>query len=228
MKYSFLALMASFLALLMMAFVPPDLPFVDQSATPTEKVFRFPTAPPAEPSNISIIVITRPGYQIVRKSPTDSTIMYRVHYGERFLCTANNGDGWYGIRLPDGKEGFISSAGDHTQLRVVPSNELTMSFLRASLTVTANTTLTLYLQPNTAFELKRPVDYSPWMAAYCFYKGDELPVCGKATSEGREWYLIRGGGIDDEGELMWVLASGCKTKIGTPKSITTIPLSWYD
>lgn len=227
MKRILRALTAGGLAFLMLVCLSLYPALAQQTDSSGEQ--RFPRAPLATVKYIGTVVITKKGYQSARKSSTDSTVVFRVHYGERYLCTGDTGNGWYKIVLPDGRTAYVSSNPENTSLLSDEVEEKTLSNVNTLwapfFKIKSNKKLDVYSQPKSSAQSRR-VSSDGVETTYTYPKGTTLYAFGKTTRGNKDWYLVQSinEGID---ELAWVLAADCEVIYGSPDNFL-IPDWWYD
>ncbi len=215
MKHTVRALIAGALATLMLACVPLAMAFAQESAS---------TA--AGSSLLGTVVITKKGYQNVRRSATDSTTVFRVHYGERFLCMKDTGDGWYRILLPGGSFGYVSSDPENTTLLRGETDGRTLSRGGSNFRIETKRRAFVYSQPKSSAQTRRVSADGSTETTFYYPKGTEFIAFGKTTRGNRDWYLVQAinMGVD---ELAWLLATDVTLISGNPEN-TLIPAEWYD
>jgi len=188
---------------------------------------------PDEPPSpyIGVVKIGRASnksYTEAREGPSaNADILYRVHYGERYLCTDKIGSDWYEIELYTGETAYVLS----TFVSIVSrdTDELTLSDNNfpwaGGFSFKLNAKADAYSQPKSGAQAKRYRSDGS-VTTFYFNKGMTL-TCAAKTTNGRDtWYMLL---ADNDGisELFWVKASTGKVTEGDP-DYAIIPISWYD
>lgn len=180
----------------------------------------------ADTDYLGTVVITKNGYQNARASIDESATVFRAHYGERYLCVSDDGDGWYGIRLPTGDIVYVSSKPEHTMLEK-GVDDTTLSFINAIFEITLDKQAEIYSQPKSTAKMRRVSGDGATESSFYYPKGTELVAFGTATRGGKDWYLFLGnnGGVP---EMCWVFAELCTVTSGDPADNISVPDWWYD
>lgn len=175
---------------------------------------------------VGTVVISKKGYQNVRKSPTDSTIIFRVHYGERYLCAEDAGDGWYKIMVPVRVWGYVSAKPDDTTFLKDVIDGDTLSRSPRYFTIRTTKKAYLFSQPKTSAKTRRITNNNASELTFYYRKGAELQAFGKTTRGGKDWYLlvVINNGVR---EIGWLLADTCEILTADP-DIWLVPSEWYD
>lgn len=184
---------------------------------------------PTEPPYIGTVVISKKGYQSVRESPTDATIVFRVHYGERYLCTEDTGDGWYKIVIPEFPSstfGYVSGKPENTTLLRNEIGDITMSDTGSFFMIQTKKRVFLYSQPKNNAQMRRISGDKSSETTFYYPKDTMLTAYAKTIRGGKDWYLVIGNnnGVMEPG---WMAAADCEVLFGNPDA-KLIPGSWYD
>lgn len=193
---------------------------------PTPRTTPRPTATKAP--YIGTVSIRKSGYMSVREgSSSDSTIIFRVHYGERYLCTGVDRNGWYAILLPTGDIGYVTNDTDYTSFAQDTSSK-TLSTVNSEFIVRAlNKQTYLYSQPKTSAKTRR-VSSNGTETTFYFEKGTLLACYGKTVRNNQVWYMLQPVYVDDQiREILWLPSGSCELVSGNPDA-NIIPDWWYD
>ncbi len=213
MKHSFRALTAGILALLMLACLPLSMALAQSGSSGDDSDF------------IGTVVITKKGFQSARASSSDSTIVFRVHYGERYLCTGIV-DGWYEILFPTGDYGYVSASAENTALQRGEISEETLSTVVSTFNIRANKKTDVFSQPKSSAQMRRVSANGTTESTFYYTKGTELLAFGMTTRSNKDWYLLLGNN-NGVRELCWVQAGDVTLISGTPGD-KVVPGWWYD
>lgn len=203
-------------------------PLPQLTPLPTPKPTFKPTVKPTATKSpyLGTVIIEKSGYMSVRDyASKDSDIIFRVHYGERYLCLGA-GDDWYAILLPSGDTGYVTSDSGYTYLDRGVTGK-TLSIIESRFTVqTLNRENYLYSQPKTSAKTRR-ISNDGTETTFYFSKDVSLACFGKTVRNNRVWYLLQPVYVDDYQEILWLPASSCEVVYGDPDD-NIIPAWWYD
>lgn len=178
---------------------------------------------------IGTVSIEKSGYMNAYNSnDTKSGVAFRAHYGERFLCTEETGDGWYGIQFIDGTIGYVLQKDTALERGAKDETFSSITMLFNPFTVKTVKDATVYSQPKASAKTQRD---SRDGSSSTFYmrRGAEVMAFGKTERENKEWYVFLAAGLPNNSipEILWLLAGDCQVVEGDPDA-NIIPSWWYD
>ncbi|HML45847.1 MAG TPA: SH3 domain-containing protein [Clostridia bacterium] len=205
-------------------------PLPQRTPVPTPKTTPRPTVKPTatESPYVGTVIIQKSGYMSVRKRDSSSSeIIFRVHYGERYLCLSADGYGWYAILLPDGNVGYVTSDPDSTYLDRGATSK-TLSIVESEFMVRATGSQNyVYSQPKKSAQTRR-VSGDGTETTFYFNKDALLACYGKTTRNNQVWYLLQPIYVGESVcEIVWLPADNCTVVSGDPDD-NIIPSWWYD
>lgn len=187
-----------------------------------------PSQPPAASDKLGTVEIVKSGYlNAYTSNDKRSGIVFRVHHGERFLCTDVTDDGWYGIEFIDGTVGYVLQADTALERGVTDAVTLSSAKTAGIFKIRTNKKSVVYSQPRAKAQSKRETADGHY--TFHFNAGSEMTAFGKTFRENKEWYvmLIAGQGSNNIPEIVWLLADDCEVLEGNPDG-NIIPDWWYD
>jgi len=177
---------------------------------------------------VGTVRVEKAGYMNAYNSDdTKSGIIFRVHHGERFWCTEETENGWYGIQFIDGTTGYVNPNDTALERGVADDQAFSLytQLFNEMFMVKTVRRADIYSQPKSSAQTRR--ESQDATTTFYFNAGTEQRCFGKATRENRDWYVFLALGQGGVPEIVWFLASDCEVLEGDPDE-NIVPSSWYD
>ncbi|MCL1963537.1 MAG: hypothetical protein FWF69_00545 [Firmicutes bacterium] len=186
--------------------------------------------PSSPPPAIGTVTIVKSGYMnAYERDDKKSPVVFRVHHGERYLCTEETENGFYAICFLNGSIVYVPSDEKSTSLERGVTDAVTFSTCGLFDLFFVETTkkVDAYSQPKTGGQTRREDTDST--STYYLKTGSIVQCFGKTVRENKEWYAVCPLELAHNRvpEILWVLASDCAVQFGDPDA-NIIPDWWYD